>query len=155
MTSKRWNDVITTLFLHPMLYPQKNSNINEINSMVYSKVFRCEKVQNCSPPDLETTCFNTCLWLQMKSFFSLFSLVNPIYPQPAKLRKKNVEECIFDYMASHIKCLFSINSLLQCYFLAILPAGSEIETTNMREPKSTEIKLNWTTLYNSKSSLFE
>ena len=44
--------------------------------------------------------------------------------QPAKKdRKSNVEECIFDYMASHIECRFNKNSLLQCYFLAILPAG--------------------------------
>ena len=34
-----------------------------------------------------------------------------------------MEECIFDYMASHIECRFNKNSLLQCYFLAILPAG--------------------------------
>ena len=33
-----------------------------------------------------------------------------------------MEECIFDYMASHIECRFNKNSL-QCYLLAILPAG--------------------------------
>ena len=38
-------------------------------------------------------------------------------------RKSNVEECIFDYMASHIEYRFNKNSLLQCYFVAILPAG--------------------------------
>ena len=35
----------------------------------------------------------------------------------------SVEECIFDYMASDIECRFNENFLLQCYFLAILPAG--------------------------------
>ena len=41
-----------------------------------------------------------------------------------KIAEKNyVEECIFDYMASHIECRFKENSLLQCYFLAVLPAG--------------------------------
>ena len=38
-------------------------------------------------------------------------------------RKSNVDECIFYYMASHIECPFNKNALLQCYFLAILPAG--------------------------------
>ena len=41
-------------------------------------------------------------------------------------RKSNVEECIFDYMASHIECRSSKNSLLQCYFLVILPAGNPL-----------------------------
>ena len=45
------------------------------------------------------------------------------HSQPAKLQKTSVEECIFDYMTSHIKCKLNKNSLLQCYFLAILPAG--------------------------------
>ena len=42
---------------------------------------------------------------------------------PQNCRKSNVEECIFDYMALHIERRFNKNSLLQCYFLAILPAG--------------------------------
>ena len=45
------------------------------------------------------------------------------YSQPAKLQKSNVEGCIFDYITSHIECRFDKNSLLQCYFLTILPAG--------------------------------
>ena len=47
-----------------------------------------------------------------------------IYPA-GKIAEKasNVEECIFDYMASHIECRFNKNSLIQCYFLGILPAG--------------------------------
>ena len=40
--------------------------------------------------------------------------------RPAKLQKNNAEECIFDYMASHIECRVNKNSLLQCCFLAIL-----------------------------------
>ena len=38
-------------------------------------------------------------------------------------RKSSAEECIFDYMVSRFECRFNKNSLLQCYFLAILPAG--------------------------------
>ena len=34
-----------------------------------------------------------------------------------------MEECIFDNMAMHIECRFNKNSLLQCFFLGILPAG--------------------------------
>ena len=37
--------------------------------------------------------------------------------------KSSVEEGIFDYMASNIECRFNKNSLLQCYILAISPAG--------------------------------
>ena len=41
---------------------------------------------------------------------------------PAKFRKNSVGECIFDYMALHIKCRFNKNSLPRCYFLSIFPA---------------------------------
>ena len=37
-----------------------------------------------------------------------------------------MEECILDYMALYIECRINKNSLLQCYFLAILPAGTFI-----------------------------
>ena len=53
--------------------------------------------------------FNLCLLL--------------LCPAGKIVEKAGVEECIFDYMASHIECRFNKNSLLQCYFLAILPAG--------------------------------
>ena len=43
-----------------------------------------------------------------------------------KIAEKAMEECIFDYMAPYIECWFNKNSLLQCYFLAILPAGTKI-----------------------------
>ena len=52
-----------------------------------------------------------------------------LYMQPPSrqnCRKRNVEEYIFDYMASHIECRFNKISLLQCYVLAILPAGLTI-----------------------------
>ena len=49
--------------------------------------------------------------------------VKSSYPARQICRKSIVEECIFDYMALHIECRFNKNSLLQCYFLAILPAG--------------------------------
>ena len=45
------------------------------------------------------------------------------HPSRQNCGKSSAEECIFDYMASHIEYLFNKNSLLQCYFLAILPAG--------------------------------
>ena len=44
-------------------------------------------------------------------------------PSRQNCRKSNMEECIFDDMASYIGCRFNKNSLLQCHFLAILPAG--------------------------------
>ena len=44
-------------------------------------------------------------------------------PSRQIFRKSSVDECIFDYMALHIECRFNKISLLQCYFLAILPAG--------------------------------
>ena len=47
------------------------------------------------------------------------SLESP-WPSRQICRKSNVEECILDYMASHIESRFNKNSLLQCYFLAIL-----------------------------------
>ena len=43
-------------------------------------------------------------------------------PSRQDCRKISVEECIFVYMALHIECRFNKNSLLQCYFLAILQA---------------------------------
>ena len=46
-------------------------------------------------------------------------------PSRQNCRKSKAEECIFYYMASHIECQFNKSSLLQCYFLAILPAGFE------------------------------
>ena len=50
--------------------------------------------------------------------------INILYvPSRQNCRKSNVEECIFYYMALDIECWFNKNSLLQCYFLAILPAG--------------------------------
>ena len=57
-------------------------------------------------------------------------IINPLFmmerelwvlPNRQNCRKGNVEECIFDYMALHIKCRFNKNSLLQSYFLASLP----------------------------------
>ena len=55
--------------------------------------------------------------------YSSWEKHNKIIPSRQSFRKSNVEECIFDYIASHIECRFNKNSLLQCYFLAILPAG--------------------------------
>ena len=46
-----------------------------------------------------------------------------LQPSRQNCRKSSVEECIFGYMALHIECRFNKNSLLRCYFLAILPAG--------------------------------
>ena len=54
-------------------------------------------------------------------------------PSRQNCRKSSVEECIFDYMASHIECRFNKNALLQCYFLAILPAGYVL--TSQSSPK--------------------
>ena len=51
------------------------------------------------------------------------SVIGKSIPSRQNCRKSNVEECIFHYMASHIECRFNKNSFLQCYFLAILPAG--------------------------------
>ena len=45
-------------------------------------------------------------------------------PSRQNCRNNSVEECIFDNMALHIECRFNKNALLQCYFLAILPAGT-------------------------------
>ena len=48
-----------------------------------------------------------------------------------------MEECIFDYMALHFERRFNKNSLLQCYFLAILPAGlSYLPTSSTIQNKS-------------------
>ena len=51
---------------------------------------------------------------------------NTNIPSRQNCRKSNVEECIFVYMALHFLCRFNKNSLLQCNFLAILPAGIAI-----------------------------
>ena len=52
--------------------------------------------------------------MRMKNIYSL--------PKRQNGRKSSVEECIFDYMASHFECQFNKNSLLQYGFLGILPA---------------------------------
>ena len=46
----------------------------------------------------------------------------------SKKKKRSMKECIFDYIALHIKCRFKKNSLLRSYFLAILPAGFKDRT---------------------------
>ena len=58
-------------------------------------------------------------------FFEFFLLLCFFWNDPNRqnCRKSSVEECILDYMALHIECRFNKNALLQCYFLAILPAG--------------------------------
>ena len=38
-------------------------------------------------------------------------------------RKSSVVKCFFVYIALHIECRSNKKSLLQCYFLAFLPAG--------------------------------
>ena len=50
-------------------------------------------------------------------------LVKFVLSQPANLQKKQCGGVFFDDMALHIECRFDKNSLLQRYFLAILPAG--------------------------------
>ena len=64
--------------------------------------------------------------LVRKSMYYINRTVQMALSQP-NFRKSNVEECIFGYMASHIECRFNKNTLLQCYFLAILPAGYSFE----------------------------
>ena len=56
--------------------------------------------------------------LKSNTFFGFW-----FFPSWQNYRKNRVVECIFDYMALHIECRFNKISLLQCYFLAILPAG--------------------------------
>ena len=51
------------------------------------------------------------------------------FSQPTKLQKKQCEGCIFHYMAPHIECRFNKNSILQCDFLAFLPAGYHSKNT--------------------------
>ena len=48
----------------------------------------------------------------------------------------------FDYMALQIECRFNKNSLLQCYFLVILPAGlvTLLETINIIKTGNNEIR---------------
>ena len=55
--------------------------------------------------------------------FIKYWIKKKMLPSRQNCRKSSVEESIFDNMASHIECWFNKNSLLQCYFLAILPAG--------------------------------
>ena len=50
-----------------------------------------------------------------------------------------MEECIFDYMALHIECRFNKNSLLQCYFLAILPTGENLSFIFLGQTKKVEV----------------
>ena len=45
-------------------------------------------------------------------------------------RKGSAEECIFDYIALHIKCRFDKNRLLQSEFLVFLPAGGGRQQAN-------------------------
>ena len=42
--------------------------------------------------------------------------VNKYCPKWQNCRRSSVEECIFDYMALHIKCKFNKNSLHRSYF---------------------------------------
>ena len=53
-----------------------------------------------------------------------------LHPTGKIAEKSNVEECIFVYMALHFQCRFNKNTLLQCSFLAILPAGQERNLVN-------------------------
>ena len=66
-------------------------------------------------------------------------------------RKSSAEEFIFDYIALHIECQFNKNSLLQCYFLTLLPAGLKRTADNCIYTKRMfyllkmlSIKLIWT-----------
>ena len=68
--------------------------------------------------------------LNVKPYFRIIMLF--VWISRQNCRKSNVEECIFDYMASHIECRFNKISLLQCYFLAILPAGKSKRETFMK-----------------------
>ena len=64
-------------------------------------------------------------WSNNRADFSFSMLYCIAYMHPSRQNsgKSNVKECIFAYMASHIDCRFNKNSLLQCYFLPIFPAG--------------------------------
>ena len=76
----------------------------------------------------ESFCVSRCLelfnWDSKKSILLITIILSSfIVSQPAKLEKKVMWKSVFLTMASHIKCRFNKNSLLQCYLLAILPAG--------------------------------
>ena len=58
------------------------------------------------------------LWTISKLRFPLRS------PTHMFCRKSEEEECVFVYIALHIKCQFNKNLLLQCYFLAFVQAGN-------------------------------
>ena len=53
-------------------------------------------------------------------FTKKFSRLYFVSIELAKWQKSSVEECIFDYMASHIECRFNKNTLLQGYFFSVL-----------------------------------
>ena len=61
--------------------------------------------------------------LPASKFILLIKKICHNLPSRQNRRKSSVEECIFEYMALHFECRFNKNSLLQCYFLAILPVG--------------------------------
>ena len=46
--------------------------------------------------------------------------------QLVKLQENSVEECVFVYIALHIECQFSKNSLFQCYFFSLFLAAEMI-----------------------------
>ena len=68
-----------------------------------------------------------CLLIFFWHLIILIKLLYNLMPKPSRhsCRKSSVEKCIFDYMTLHIECRFNKNSLLQCYFLAIFPAGKQ------------------------------
>ena len=53
------------------------------------------------------------------------------FPSRQNCGKSSGEECILDYMALHIECRFNKKSLLQCYFLVFLPAGSNVSNDEL------------------------